>query len=273
MLAIDPRGKRLATACDDGTTTMWDAETGSQQWTTDGGMQTDSHSNFRNKRGLAFSPNGKLLAVDGSDNSIILYDSTGGKELFRLKGHDNQIRCLAFSRCGEFLASGSGDHTVRLWSIKSRKELWRTVSGHSSRTRGIAFGPDGKRLITGGGGWGNPSSVRLRLLGDDAEGQETFTLPFEFNDPIWCLAVSGDGRWIAAGGSVTPLDRVAGSAIKLWDGRPLTAEVRIEREAVALIHWLEAQGLATGTMRERIRGMDSLYHPVRLKAIELLELY
>jgi WD40 repeat protein len=70
------------------------------------------------------------------------------------------VNSAAFSPDGKRLAFGSGDglHNsdfkpgeVTLWDVVTGKPI-RTLRGHTSGVRCIAFSPDGKRLVSGGGG-------------------------------------------------------------------------------------------------------------------------
>jgi len=66
---------------------------------------------------VAISPNRRLLASGGSDQTIDLWDITSGQLRQTLHGHTNSVLCLAFHPDGALLASGSTDGTVRLWSL------------------------------------------------------------------------------------------------------------------------------------------------------------
>jgi WD40 repeat protein len=67
---------------------------------------------------VAFSPNGKVLAVADPDGTIRLVEVTTGKERRSLRGHQGAVRALAYSRDGKVLASGSVDTTILLWDVK-----------------------------------------------------------------------------------------------------------------------------------------------------------
>ena len=78
---------------------------------------------------LAFSPDGKVLAVAGNLPEIRLWDVADGRLLATLKGHSERVLALAFSPDGTLLASsgarsstgtgvaGTTDSFIHLWGI------------------------------------------------------------------------------------------------------------------------------------------------------------
>jgi WD40 repeat protein len=95
--------------------------------------------------GLAFSPDGKLLAsVSGGNEgtSVLLWDLTTGKLKLSLEGHVGPPTRVAFSPDGRTLASGSSN--IRLWEVGSGKPRKAFLAGwHISA---IVFSPDGTHL-------------------------------------------------------------------------------------------------------------------------------
>jgi WD40 repeat protein/serine/threonine protein kinase/formylglycine-generating enzyme required for sulfatase activity len=96
--------------------------------------------------GVAFSPNGQLLASAGSDNTVRLWDLASGKEVQVLAGHTSMVLRLAFHPNGQTLASGSWDNTVRLWNAVTGDRLG--VLKHPAHLANVAYSPDGRLLAT-----------------------------------------------------------------------------------------------------------------------------
>lgn len=66
------------------------------------------------------------------------------------------------------MVSGSKDTTIKFWNTQTGK-LLRTLTGHTGRIESLGFSPDGKTLVTGGGG--GDSSVRLWDISDFKPGE------------------------------------------------------------------------------------------------------
>ena len=202
-------------------------------------------SNLVAFRGVAFSPDGRLLAAASDQTSseppARLWDPATGECLRTLAGHTDTVWGVAFSLDGRLLATAGGDKTVWLWDPATGKPQ-RTLTGHIGPVRGVAFGPDGRllatagddtarlwdpatgkqrRVLTGHTGWvfGVAFSLDGRLLAtvsgdetarlwDPATGECLRTLAGH-TDTVWGVAFSLDGRLLAtAGGDKT---------VWLWD--------------------------------------------------------
>jgi WD40 repeat protein len=78
--------------------------------------------------------------------------------------------------------------------------------------------------------------------------------------PVTSVAFSADGQRLAsASGDGT---------VKLWDARPWTPELRAEREALSLIHWLRDQDKPQSEWLDAIAADQTLTEPVRQRALQ-----
>lgn len=140
--------------------------------------------------GLAFSPDGKLLASGAEDNLIYLWDTATGRRIRTLSGHKNWVYRVAFSPDGTTLASSSRDKTVMLWNVATGA-LEQTLTGHTGTVYSVAWNRDGTLLASGGGDntvivWDRATGTPIRKLGG-------------FADKVVRVAFSPDGNTLAAG--------------------------------------------------------------------------
>jgi WD40 repeat protein len=66
---------------------------------------------------LAWSSDGKHIAVGGASPEVTIYDAESGKRTATCKGHRAGIYAIAFSPDGETLATGGFDGEVRLYRV------------------------------------------------------------------------------------------------------------------------------------------------------------
>ncbi|AWM40905.1 ECF RNA polymerase sigma factor SigM [Gemmata obscuriglobus] len=98
---------------------------------------------------VAFSPDGRLLAMNRSEEGIPVWEMATGRERCLLRGHDGPTSAVAFSADGRTLASAGWDHTIRVWNVETATELKR-LKGHRGQVNALVFTPDGRRLISAG---------------------------------------------------------------------------------------------------------------------------
>lgn len=110
-LAGAPTGTLFALGQEDTSVRVMDAAKLQTIWTLKGHPQPCY--------GLAFSPDGKILATGDDTARIYLWDMKTGKkirEFPRDKGHQRGIQTLSFSPDGKKLASVGKDGQVRIWN-------------------------------------------------------------------------------------------------------------------------------------------------------------
>ncbi|HET6469387.1 MAG TPA: TIR domain-containing protein [Geminicoccaceae bacterium] len=141
-VALTPDGRTVAAVGDDGIG-LWDVATRTSVGTLGTGEVE--------RRALAISPDGTILAAGGDGEAVELWDLASRRRLEPpLVGHAGAVWSLAFSTDGATLASGDDDGSVRLWDVRQRRPLPPLLAGHSGRVTALAFGPDGTMLASGG---------------------------------------------------------------------------------------------------------------------------
>ncbi|MGH3287111.1 MAG: caspase, EACC1-associated type [Streptosporangiaceae bacterium] len=150
--------------------------------------------------GVAFSPDGRLLATASYDETARLWDPATGHCLRTLTGHTGVVVDVAFSPDGRLLATAGNDETARLWDPATGHCL-RTLTGHTGYVQAVALSPDGRLLATASG------DTTARLW-DPATGDRLCTLTGHTKG-VWGVAFSPDGRLLATAGK----DKTA----RLWD--------------------------------------------------------
>jgi WD40 repeat protein len=167
--------------------------------------------------GVAFSPDGTLLATASKDTTVRLWRVADGAPLHILTGHTDWVWGVAFSPDGSLLATTGGDGTIRFWRAADGA-LVRTLPGQTPWVWGVAFSPDGSLLATGRGD-------SMVCLWRTVDGALVRTL-IDHKDRVWGVAFSPDGSLVAA--------TSADPAIRLWQ----TADGALVRTLTGHTEWL-----------------------------------
>lgn len=140
---------------------------------------------------IALSSDGKTLAVGSRDGKVVLGDAETRKELHEMSGHKGKVMTVAFAPKGEFAVSAGIDKTVRVWTLDG-KEKMRPVGPTKDVPTCVAVSTDGKRIAYAG--W---DGIIYQV---NAENGEAIGERAAEQGPIFSLAFSPDGKWLASGG-------------------------------------------------------------------------
>jgi len=274
-MAWSPDGKRLAShAHGDRLVRIWNVESGSLEkqfenryhlrslrWSpnskrlvgvTDGSGRIYMSDDFAEPRILteigkavrtiAWSPDGRQLAVSSMGNPISVIDSSSGKGVYSLDQDADEVTvALQYSPDGSLLATGGG-RTVGIWSASDGKEQRKIAADCAA----LGWSPDSRQLVT----IGSTGLVAWNV----ADGKPVWKQTVAGGHVDWCaesgriMAVSRsqiflrDGangselKTIDAGGRTAPLFQagrpvitgIGTPALSVWDPNTLKRSQRIE---------------------------------------------
>lgn len=69
---------------------------------------------------MAWSPDGKRLALSGYDRLATVWNSETGEKMVALRGHKDVIDSVAWSPDGKRLATASWDGTTKVWDVETK---------------------------------------------------------------------------------------------------------------------------------------------------------
>ena len=164
--------------------------------------------------GGRWSPDGKMIAVGCSDNTLRAFDVATGKQVLFQGAHSDWVLDTVFSVDGSHLISVSRDMTAKLTEVATERFVDNITSITPGALKGgilaVARHPQRDEIVIGGSD-GVPMVYRVfrqteRRIGDDANLiRRLQPLPGR----VFSVAVSSDGRRIAAGSSLDGTGRVA----------------------------------------------------------------
>lgn len=194
-VAFSPDGATLASGTWDEAIHLWDAKSGKL-------LRVFLQGQFPGMiTGVYFTPDGKQLVSCGGhfgDLNARVWDLSTGKERRRCPTPAGGK--IALSPDGKLLAGCGNQSSIVLWDVATAKRIRELrFEGVQDSVIALAFSPDGRRLVSGGG------SI-LRLFDVD-KGKQIRT--FGEGKRINSVAFSPDGTIVAVGRNEEP--------VTLWD--------------------------------------------------------
>ena len=157
--------------------------------------------------GASWSPDGAKLAFGCGDNTLRGIDAKTGKQVLFMGSHNDWVLDTVFSVDGKNLVSVGRDGAAKLTELATERFIDNITSITPGALKGglasVARHPSRDEIVIGGAD-GVPKVYRVfrqtvRVIGDDSNLiRELPGLPGR----IYCVAVSPDGKRIAAGSSL-----------------------------------------------------------------------
>lgn len=140
-LALSPDGHTLVTHSRNGKIRIWELP---------GGRLRHTYTEHSVSEVVAFSPDGRTLAVATAGDSgggLALWDPVTGRTLRTFAVPDGAVRGMAFSPDGRTVAAASA-LAVRVWDVATGRTRHRFTSHPDPQA--VAFGPDGRTVAVAG---------------------------------------------------------------------------------------------------------------------------
>ena len=187
-LALSPDGHRAVTSDSEGSTRLWNVDTGEQVRV----IKVKTMENLS----VGFSPDSRKMITENVDGSATLRDVKWGREL----QHFGKASQPSFSADGRRALMGGS-----VWDVETGKELRHFEQASGTQSFGT-LSPDGRRVLIGG-------QDGATMLWDVNSGKELARL-YGFMDGSWAV-IDPEGRF--------DTDKLEGNTALHWvvDGDPM----------------------------------------------------
>lgn len=183
-VAWSPNGSYIATASEDHTVKVWNAQNGELICAYTG--HTDA------VYALAWSPNSELIASGGGDDTVQIWNAQNCSAASGYATHteSNPIESIAWSHNGLEIVSGGWGKTAQLWSVTSGKVQWNLPVGEVVSS--LSWSPHDDQIAIGA--W--DGSVHIVNAQSGIQRNE---MDFTNNQAVNAVAWSPNGTYLAIG--------------------------------------------------------------------------
>ena len=190
-VAFSPDGATIVSAGYDRLLKIWEVGTGK--------LVTTLKEHQDAVYAVAFMPGGRQLVSAAGDRTLKVWEVATGKRVYTLNDALDSLYAVAVHPSGTQIAAAGADRMIRTWSwnaaVSAPGENQGTLSGstfaHADAVLRLAYSPDGATLASAG-------ADRMIKVWDARTLRETHRLEAQ-PDWIMGLALSADGKWLAAG--------------------------------------------------------------------------
>ena len=215
-VAWSPTGALVASAGGD-EIHLWDPATGKRV------KALKKHAGM--VRALAFGPDGARLASTGDDRLLVVWDVAAGKDTFT-GTLSARPEAVAYSPNGKLVAAADADGFVTVFRPDGgdKKPVMRAqaTDGGGQQATGVAFTPDGAKLLAGGYDKNARLLAAPAAAGTAAPAAAAPLLKFTgHSEPVSAVGITPDGKLAVTGGqdrTVRVWDAVGGKPVRLFQG-------------------------------------------------------